>query len=74
MEDARATLKPVGQHSPDQHTHDLHSPDLRSPDLHSHDHPIPHEDRKTWIFTLYAICGILVFGVAAYFTSIYFAK
>jgi hypothetical protein len=35
---------------------------------------VPHEDRNTWIFTAYAICGIVVFGVLAYYASLYFAK
>jgi len=35
---------------------------------------VQHEDRNTWIFTCYAICGIVVFGVMAYFVSMYFAK
>lgn len=35
---------------------------------------VRHEDRNTWIFTVYAICGIVFFGVLAYFTSVYFAK
>ena len=37
-------------------------------------HPIPREDRNTWIFTCYAICGIAIFGVMAYFASVYFAR
>jgi len=35
---------------------------------------VRHEDRNTWIFTLYAICGIVFFGVLAYYTSLYLAK
>jgi hypothetical protein len=35
--------------------------------------PIPREDRNTWIFTVYAICGIVFFGVLAYYASLYFA-
>lgn len=35
---------------------------------------IRHEDRNTWIFTGYAICGIVFFGVLAYYTSMYFAR
>lgn len=36
--------------------------------------PVRHEDRNTWIFTVYAICGLAFFGVLAYYTSLYFAK
>jgi hypothetical protein len=32
------------------------------------------EDRNTWIFTAYVICGIAFFGVLAYFASVYFAR
>ncbi|MGA9475426.1 MAG: hypothetical protein WBV36_23380 [Terriglobales bacterium] len=35
---------------------------------------VRHEDRNTWIFTAYAICGIVFFGVLAYYTSLYLAK
>jgi hypothetical protein len=35
---------------------------------------VRHEDRNTWIFTAYAICGILFFAVLAYYTSMYFAR
>jgi hypothetical protein len=35
--------------------------------------PVQHEDRNTWIFTVYAICGIVFFGVLAYYASLYFA-
>ena len=35
---------------------------------------VHHEDRNTWIFTGYAICGIVFFGVLAYYTSMYFAR
>jgi hypothetical protein len=35
---------------------------------------VRREDRNTWIFTAYAICGIVFFGVLAYYTSMYFAK
>jgi uncharacterized membrane protein len=35
---------------------------------------VRHEDRNTWIFTCYAICGLVFFAVLAYFTSMYFAK
>jgi hypothetical protein len=35
---------------------------------------IPQENRNTWIFTAYAICGIVFFGVMAYYASLYFAK
>lgn len=35
--------------------------------------PIKREDRNTWIFTAYAICGIACFGVIAYYASSYFA-
>jgi hypothetical protein len=37
-------------------------------------HEVQHEDRNTWIFTGYAICGIVFFGVLAYYTSMYFAR
>lgn len=37
-------------------------------------HSAHHEDRNTWIFTGYAICGIVFFGVLAYYTSMYFAR
>jgi hypothetical protein len=37
-------------------------------------HPVHHEDRNTWIFTLYAIGGVVFFGVLAYYTSLYLAK
>lgn len=36
--------------------------------------PVRHEDRNTWIFTVYAICGLGLFGVLAYYTSMYFAR
>ena len=35
---------------------------------------VHREDRNTWIFTCYVICGIMFFGVLAYFASVYFAK
>jgi hypothetical protein len=35
---------------------------------------VRHEDRGTWIFTAYAICGLAFFGVLAYYTSVYFAR
>lgn len=35
--------------------------------------PVQREDRNTWIFTAYAICGIAFFGVLAYYTAMYFA-
>jgi hypothetical protein len=35
---------------------------------------VRHEDRNTWIFTAYAICGLGLFGVLAYYTSVYFAR
>ena len=35
---------------------------------------VHHEDRNTWIFTAYVICGIVFFGVMAYYASVYFAK
>jgi hypothetical protein len=35
---------------------------------------VQHEDRNCWIFTAYAICGIVFFGVLAYYTSLYLAK
>jgi hypothetical protein len=35
--------------------------------------PIQREDRNTWIFTAYAICGIVFFAVLAYYASLYFA-
>ena len=35
--------------------------------------PCQREDRNTWIFTGYAICGIVFFGVLAYYTAMYFA-
>ena len=35
---------------------------------------VRHEDRNTWIFTAYTICGIVFFGVLAYYTSLYLAK
>jgi hypothetical protein len=34
---------------------------------------VKREDRNTWIFTAYAICGIVCFGVIAYYASLYFA-
>jgi hypothetical protein len=34
---------------------------------------VKREDRNTWIFTAYAICGIACFGVIAYYASMYFA-
>lgn len=37
-------------------------------------HSIRHEDRNTWIYTGYAIVGIVFFGVLAYYTSMYFAS
>ena len=37
-------------------------------------HSIPRENRNTWIFTCYAICGIAIFGVMAYYASVYFTK
>jgi hypothetical protein len=36
--------------------------------------PVQHEDRNTWIFTGYAICGIVAFGVLAYYAALYFAS
>jgi len=36
--------------------------------------PVQHEDRNTWIFTCYAICGIVAFGVLAYYAALYFAS
>ena len=30
---------------------------------------VHHEDRNTWIFTGYAICGIVFFGVLAYYCT-----
>jgi hypothetical protein len=35
--------------------------------------PVRYEDRNTWIFTVYVICGIALFGVLAYYASLYFA-
>jgi len=35
---------------------------------------VHHEDRNCWIYTGYAICGIVFFGVLAYYTSMYFAR
>jgi hypothetical protein len=35
---------------------------------------VRHEDRGTWIFTGYAICGLALFAVLAYYTSVYFAR
>jgi hypothetical protein len=35
---------------------------------------VRHEDRNCWIYTAYAICGIVFFGVLAYYASVYFAK
>ncbi|MGA2002137.1 MAG: hypothetical protein ABSG70_02075 [Terriglobales bacterium] len=35
---------------------------------------VRHEGRNTWIFTVYAICGLGLFGVLAYYTSMYFAR
>lgn len=32
------------------------------------------EDRNTWIFTCYVMCGVVFFVVLAYFASVYFAK
>ncbi len=37
-------------------------------------HAVQHEDRGTWIFTVYATCGLAFFGVLAYYTSVYFAR
>jgi len=37
-------------------------------------HSVHHEDRNTWIFTGYAICGLALFGVLAYYASQYFAR
>ncbi|HVM93880.1 MAG TPA: hypothetical protein VMT67_13750 [Terriglobales bacterium] len=37
-------------------------------------HAVHHENRNTWIFTCYAICGVVFFGVLAYYTSLYLAK
>jgi len=37
-------------------------------------HAVQHEDRNTWIFTCYAICGIVAFGVLAYYAALYFAS
>jgi hypothetical protein len=37
-------------------------------------HAVQHEDRNTWIFTGYAICGIVAFGVLAYYAALYFAS
>jgi hypothetical protein len=36
--------------------------------------PVQYEDRNTWIFTVYVICGIVLFGVLAYYASLYFAN
>jgi hypothetical protein len=36
--------------------------------------PVQREDRNTWIFTVYAICGIVFFAVLAYYASLYFAQ
>jgi len=44
--------------------------DVKSADQNT----VRHEDRNCWIFTAYAICGIVVFGVMAYYTSLYLAK
>ncbi|MGA8297925.1 MAG: hypothetical protein WCB53_11830 [Terriglobales bacterium] len=38
------------------------------------EHVVHHENRNTWIFTAYAICGVVFFGVLAYYTSLYLAK
>jgi hypothetical protein len=35
--------------------------------------PCQREGRNTWIFTCYAICGIVFFGVMAYYAAMYFA-
>jgi hypothetical protein len=40
----------------------------------SAEHPVRHENRNTWIFTAYAISGIVFFGVLAYYAAVYFAK
>lgn len=37
-------------------------------------HTVHHENRNCWIFTGYAICGVVFFGVLAYYTSLYLAK
>ena len=37
-------------------------------------HAVHHENRNCWIFTAYAICGVVFFGVLAYYTSLYLAK
>jgi hypothetical protein len=33
---------------------------------------VKHEDRNTWIFTAYAICGIVFFAILAYYACLYF--
>jgi hypothetical protein len=35
---------------------------------------VHREDRNTWIFTAYAICGIVFFLVLAYYASVYLTK
>ena len=35
---------------------------------------VHHEDRNCWIYTGYAIVGIVFFGVLAYYTSVFFAR
>lgn len=37
-------------------------------------HAVHHENRNCWIFTGYAICGVVFFGVLAYYTSLYLAR
>ena len=37
-------------------------------------HTVRHEDRNCWIYTGYAIVGIVFFGVLAYYTAMYFAR
>ena len=49
--------------------------DSQASGVKSADQPsVRHEDRNCWIFTAYAICGIVFFGVLAYYASVYFAK
>jgi hypothetical protein len=49
--------------------------DARAPQEKSVNSSVVHrEDRNTWIFTAYAICGIVFFLVLAYYALVYFAK
>ena len=58
-------------------TQDIQEPCMDAPAIATkseNSQPCQREDRNTWIFTAYAICGIVFFGVLAYYTAMYFAK